>query len=165
MILNKGGSLLSSHIIETTEELITPILEEENLNLVDVEYVKEGSDWFLRVYIDKDDGVTIEECGLISGQLSEKLDEFNLIEENYFLEVSSPGVERPLKTKDDFIKNINKNIYVTTYQKIDGEKEFLGVLKNFTDDTATIEYKVKTRTKLVEVPYDKIALARLAVIL
>lgn len=156
---------MSSHIIETTEELITPILKKENLDLVDVEYVKEGSDWFLRVYIDKDDGVTIEECGLVSGQLSEKLDEVNLIEDNYFLEVSSPGVERPLKTENDFIKNINKNVYVTTYQKIDGEKEFLGVLKDFTDNTATIEYKVKTRTKQVEVPYDKIALARLAVIL
>lgn len=156
---------MSSHIKKTTEELITPILENENLYLVDIEYIKEGSDWFLRVFIDKDSGVTIEECGLVSAQLSEKLDGLDLIKENYFLEVSSPGVERPLKTKKDFVANLNKNIYVTLYQKIDGEKEFLGVLKAFTDDVATIEFKIKTRTKQVEIPYDTIAMARLAVIL
>lgn len=148
-----------------TEELIIPILEKENLYLVDIEYVKEGADWFLRVFIDKDSGVTIEECGLVSGQLGDKLDEVDLIKENYFLEVSSPGVERPLKTKNDFLTNINKNVYVTLYQKIDGEKEYLGLLKDFAEDIVTIEYKFKTRTKEVEIPYDKIAMARLAVIL
>ena len=156
---------MSSSIRTTTEQLITPILEDKSLYLVDIEYVKEGPDWFLRVYIDKENGVTIEECGIVSGQLSEKLDEVDLIEENYFLEVSSPGVERPLKTKEDFIASVNKNVFVSLYVPIDGEKEFEGKLTGFTNDIATIDYKVKTRTKQVDIPYDKIAMARLAVIL
>lgn len=156
---------MSSNVREATETLITPILEEKNFQLVDLEYVKEGQDWFLRVYIDKDGGITIDECGLISGLLSEKLDEVDLIPGNYFLEVSSPGVERPLKTKKDFIGSLNKNVYVTLYVQIDGEKAYEGILKAFEDDIATIEYKIKTRHKTVEIPYEKIAKARLAVVL
>lgn len=150
---------------KTTEDLILPILDERDLELVDIEYVKEGNDWFLRVYIDKDGGISIEECGLVSGLLSDKLDEVDIIQGSYFLEVSSPGVERPLKTKKDFLKSINKNIYVTLYTHIDGEKEYEGILTDFTNDIATIEYRVLSRKKQVEIPYDKIAKARLAVAL
>lgn len=156
---------MSSNVKTTTEQLITPILNEKDLYLVDIEYVKEGPDWFLRVFIDKDGGVTIDECGEVSLELSEKLDEVDVIKGNYFLEVSSPGVERPLKTKNDFKQSINKNVYITLYVHIDGEKEFEGTLIKFENDTATIEYKVKTRKKEVEVPFDKIAKARLAVVL
>ncbi|HLS61415.1 MAG TPA: ribosome maturation factor RimP [Virgibacillus sp.] len=156
---------MSSNVRETTERLIMPILDEKNFELVDVEYVKEGPDWFLRVYIDKAGGINIEECGLVSGELSDKLDKADIIPGHYFLEVSSPGVERPLKTKKDFKANVDHNIYVTLYVHIDGEKEYEGILIDFTDDVATIEYKVKTRTKQVEIPYDKIAKARLAVAL
>src|SRR5699024_6840124 len=91
-----------SHVIETTERLIEPILEKKKLELVDVEYVKEGPNWFLRVYINKEGGVDISECGEVSEELSKKLDEADPIKDAYFLEVSSPGVERPLKTKKDF---------------------------------------------------------------
>lgn len=155
--------MLSSEVIKITEELVTPILQEKNLELADIEYVKEGKNWFLRVYIDKEGGVDIVECGEVSEQLSEKLDKEDPIKDPYFLEVSSPGVERPLKTKDDFLKNIDKNVFVKLYQPIDGEKEFEGILKEFDGNTAIIEYKVKTRKKQVEIPYDKIAKARLAV--
>ncbi|WP_249869750.1 ribosome maturation factor RimP [Oceanobacillus saliphilus] len=154
---------MSSHVIKIAEELVNPILEAKNLELADIEYVKEGKNWFLRVYIDKEGGVDIVECGEVSEQLSEKLDETDPIKEPYFLEVSSPGVERPLKSKEDFIKNINNNVFVKLYERIDGEREFEGILKAFKDDTATIEYKIKTRKKTVEIPYDKIAKARLAV--
>lgn len=156
---------MSSDVKTTTENLVTPILEAENFKLVDIEYVKEGQDWFLRVYIDKDDGITIDECGMVSGLLSDKLDEVDIISGNYFLEVSSPGVERPLKTSEDFVESIDKNIFVTLYAQIDGEKEYEGVLKDFTDQIATIKYKVKTQYKEVRIPYDKIAKARLAVVL
>ncbi|MEW9676677.1 ribosome maturation factor RimP [Lentibacillus sp. L22] len=156
---------MSSQVVKTTEELIQPILQENNLELVDIEYVKEGKDWFLRVYIDKDGGVDIDECGKVSEQLSGKLDKLDPIKEAYFLEVSSPGVERPLKTIEDFTKHINHNVYVKLYEPIDGEKEYEGILTAFQDDTATIEYKVKTRKKQVEIPYKKIAKARLAVTL
>lgn len=154
---------MSSQVIQVTEELLHPILEEKNLELVDVEYVKEGKNWFLRIYIDKEGGVDIAECGEVSERLSEKLDETDPIKEAYFLEVSSPGVERPLKSEEDFIKNVNSNVYVKLYERIDGEKEFEGTLLSFADSTATIEYKVKTRKKQVDIPYDKIAKARLAV--
>ncbi|MFC4023115.1 ribosome maturation factor RimP [Oceanobacillus longus] len=154
---------MSSQVIKITEELLNPILKEKNLQLADIEYVKEGKNWFLRVYIDKEGGVDIVECGEVSEQLSEKLDETDPITEAYFLEVSSPGVERPLKSKEDFVKNINNNVFIKLYERIDGEKEFEGILKAFKDDTVTIEYKIKTRKKQVEIPYDKIAKARLAV--
>ncbi|MBT2215074.1 ribosome maturation factor RimP [Virgibacillus dakarensis] len=156
---------MSSQVIKTTEELVQPILQENNLELVDVEYVKEGKNWFLRVYIDKEGGVDIAECGYVSEQLSEKLDKIDPIKEAYFLEVSSPGVERPLKTAEDFAKNINNNVFVKLYEPVDGEKEYQGVLKAFADNIVTIEYKLKTRKKQVDIPYNKIAKARLAVTL
>lgn len=156
---------MSMNVREVTEQLLQPILKDNDLELFDIEYVKEGQDWFLRIYIDKDGGVNLDECSLVSEKLSDELDELDLINGTYFLEVSSPGVERPLSTKEDFLKNINKNIYVTLYIHIDGEKDFEGILKGFKDDIATIEYKYKTRKKLVDIPYDKIAKARLAVAL
>lgn len=88
-----------SKITELVERLVQPILDDMKLDLVDVEYVKEGKNWFLRVYIDKVEGVDIEECGTVSERLSEKLDELDPISHNYFLEVSSPGAERPLKKR------------------------------------------------------------------
>ncbi|WP_026906156.1 ribosome maturation factor RimP [Paucisalibacillus globulus] len=156
---------MNSKVVKTTEELVQPILEEKNLELVDVEYVKEGRNWFLRVYIDKEGGIDISECGEVSELLSEKLDEVDPIKEAYFLEVSSPGVERPIKTVEDFAKNINKNVYVKLFEPIDGEKTFEGILVDFKENIATIEYKVKTRKKKVEIPFNKIAKARLAVAL
>ncbi|MFD2044140.1 ribosome maturation factor RimP [Ornithinibacillus salinisoli] len=154
---------MSSQVIQTTEELVKPILTNKNLELVDVEYVKEGKNWFLRVYIDKAGGVDITECGEVSEQLSEKLDEVDPIKEAYFLEVSSPGVERPLKTKEDFASNKDQNVYIKLYEPIDGEKEYQGILKAFSNDVATVEYKVKTQKKQVEIPFEKIAKARRAV--
>ncbi|MYL45998.1 ribosome maturation factor RimP [Virgibacillus halodenitrificans] len=154
---------MSSQVIKTTEELLHPILEHKGLELVDIEYVKEGKNWFLRIYIDKPGGIDITECGDVSEELSEKLDQQDPIKEAYFLEVSSPGVERPLKTKDDFSINLNKNIYVKLYEPVEGEKEYEGILKDFTNNILTLEIKVKTRSKQIEIPYDKIAKARIAV--
>ena len=104
-----------SKVIDTVNQLVTPIVDEMGLELVDIEYVKEGKNWFLRVFIDKPAGIDIEECGLVSEKLSEKLDELDPITHNYFLEVSSPGAERPLKKKQDFEKTIGKNVYIKTY--------------------------------------------------
>ena len=154
---------MSKKVTEIVEEMAAPILEELNLELVEVEYVKEGRNWFLRVYIDKENGVDIEECGIVSEKLSEKLDEKDPISNNYFLEVSSPGAERPLKKDSDFIKAVGKNVHIKTYEPIDNEKEFEGILKSFDGDTVIIEIKIKTRKKELVIPYDKIAKARLAV--
>ncbi|MGR3763898.1 ribosome maturation factor RimP [Rossellomorea sp. NS-SX7] len=152
-----------SKIITLVEELVTPILDDMSLELIDMEYVKEGSNWFLRVFIDKDSGVDIEECGMVSERLSEKLDEIDPITHNYFLEVSSPGAERPLKNEKDFQKSIGKNVYVKTYEPIGGEKAFEGTLLSYSSETIVLEVTIKTRKKKVEIPADKVAIARLAV--
>jgi ribosome maturation factor RimP len=152
-----------SKVIEVVEEIVGPIVEELNLELVDIEYVKEGKNWFLRVFIDKDNGVDIEECGLVSEKLSEKLDEIDPIPYNYFLEVSSPGAERPLKKDKDFVKAIGKNVFIKTYEQIDGEKTFEGKLTDYNNEQLTIEMTIKTRKKTVQIPLNKVANARLAV--
>lgn len=153
-----------SKVTGIVEEMVNPILDDLNLELVDIEYVKEGPNYFLRVFIDKDNGVDIDECAAVSEKLSEKLDEVDPIPENYFLEVSSPGAERPLKKDKDFQKAIGKNVHIKTYEPIDNEKTFEGILTSFDGIVVTVEVKIKTRKKTIEIPYEKIAKARLAVI-
>ncbi|CEG26831.1 ribosome maturation factor RimP [Bacillus sp. B-jedd] len=152
-----------SKVTEVVENLAVPILNELGLELVDIEYVKEGRDWFLRLFIDKENGVDIEECGIVSERVSEKLDELDPIPHNYFLEVSSPGAERPLKKEKDFTASIGKNVFVKTYEPIENEKTFEGILLEFDGESVKLEIKVKTRKKIVEIPFDKVASARLAV--
>lgn len=134
------------------EELVTPIIDENGFELVDVEYVKEGSDYYLRVYADKEGGITIDDCVLISRALEVKLDEEDFIADAYILEVSSPGLGRPLKKEKDLKRSIGKNVDVKLYQAIDGEKEFTGILKAYNEETVTIETeagdKVFARNKL-----------------
>lgn len=152
-----------SKVTEIVEGIVLPIVDEVGLELVDIEYVKEGRDWFLRVFIDKETGVDIEECGIVSEKLSEKLDEIDPIPHNYFLEVSSPGAERPLKKETDYQKAIGKNVFIKTYEPIDGEKTFEGILTQYDGETVTVEVKIKTRKKSFVIPFAKIANARLAV--
>lgn len=156
---------MQDQVLTEVEKLLQPILTNRNLTLEELAYVKEGKDNFLRVSIDKSGGVDLEECSIVSEILSEKLDETDLIKGFYYLDVSSPGAERPLKNQQDFINNIGKHVFVTLYVHIDGEKEFEGTLLDFTDNVATIEYKFKHTKKQVSIPYDKVAKARLAVML
>jgi ribosome maturation factor RimP len=153
-----------SKVTEIVEELVAPILNEMNLELVDIEYVKEGKEWFLRVFIDSEKGIDIDECAAVSERLSEKMDEQDPVPHNYFMEVSSPGAERPLKKAADFERSIGKNVYIKTYEPIDGEKEFEGELMSFDGQTITITIKIKTRKKTIEIPYEKVAHARLAIV-
>ena len=154
-----------SNITSKIEELVIPILQEMTLELVDIEYVKEGRDWFLRVYIDTPNGgIDIEQCALVSNKLSEKLDEEDPIKENYFLEVSSPGAERPLKKDADFIAAIGKYVFIKTYEQINGAKEFEGTLLSYSaEEGALIEVRIKTRRVKIQIEKEKIALARLAI--
>lgn len=154
---------MSKKVTEVVEELAIPILEELQLELVEVEYVKEGKSWFLRVYIDKETGVDIDDCGNVSEKLSEKLDEVDPIPQNYFLEVSSPGAERPLKKEKDFLNAIGKNVYIKTYEPILDEKEFEGILTSFDGKEVTLEVRIKTRKKTIVIPFEKVAKARLAI--
>ncbi|CQR47660.1 Ribosome maturation factor RimP [Paraliobacillus sp. PM-2] len=150
-------------VTEKTREIVEPILDKMNLELVDIEFEKEGKNWFLRVFIDKSDGVDIEECGIVSEQLSEQLDQEDPVSVPYYLEVSSPGAERPLKKEQDFKDNIGKTIFISLYEPYEGAKTFEGELIGYDGTFVTIEIKVKTRKKQVQIPYKKIAKARLAV--
>ena len=153
-----------SKITEQIETIVTPITEELNLELVDVEFVKEGRSWFLRVFVDNPDApIDIDQCALVSEKLSEILDQLDPIEQNYFLEVSSPGAERPLKKEKDFVKAIGKFIYIKTYEPILDAKEFEGYLKSYSDEEVEIEIKIKTRRKTIVIARNKIAVIRLAI--
>jgi len=154
---------MSNKVIDTVSEMVQPILDNLQLELVDIEFVKEGPSWFLRVFIDSDDGVDIEECAKVSEALSEKLDAADPIKQNYFLEVSSPGAERPLKKEADFMKALGKNVYIKTYEPIEGNKEFEGELSAFDGENVEVAVMIKTRRKTINIPYDKVAKARLAV--
>lgn len=150
----------TQQIRSIVEELVHPFLSENGFELVDVEYVKEGGNWFLRVYVDKEGGIDIDDCGRISEFLSEKLDEKDPIEAAYFLEVSSPGAERPLKKTQDYYKAIGEHVFVTTYEPIDGLKEFEGTLISFDEATVVIGIGKKKHS----LPFNKLASARLAIV-
>ena len=117
-----------------TEAMLVPIVEAKGFELVDVEWVKEGANWYLRAYIDKPGGIAVDDCEVISRALSDKLDEEDYIEDSYILEVSSPGLGRPLKKDKDFQRSIGKEIEVRTFRAIDKQKEFTGILKEFNKD-------------------------------
>ena len=126
-------------IEKKTEDLLMPILDEFNFELWDVEYVKEGSDYYLRAYIDKEGGITIDDCVDVSRRLSDKLDEDDFIDGEYILEVSSPGLGRALKRERDFEKSVGREIDLKLYKAIDKEKEFTGILTAFDKDKITVE--------------------------
>ncbi|MFD1030971.1 ribosome maturation factor RimP [Metaplanococcus flavidus] len=153
-----------SKITEQIEKIAQPITDELNLELVDVEFLKEGRSWFLRVYVDNPEApIDIEQCATVSERLSEILDELDPIEQNYFLEVSSPGAERPLKKAKDFDNAIGKFIYIKTYEPILDAKEFEGHLQSYNEEEVQIEVKIKTRRKTIVIPRQKIAVIRLAI--
>ena len=124
-----------------TEEILTSIAEQFAFELVDVEYVKEGSLWYLRAYIDKPGGIAVNDCADVSRKLSEIMDEEDFIEDSYILEVSSPGLGRPLKKEKDYARSMGKEIEIRTYRAIRKQKEFIGVLENYDTDTVTITYE------------------------
>ena len=134
-----------------TEALITPIVDEKGFELVDVEYVKEGSNWYLRAYVDKEGGITINDLESVSRILSDKLDEEDFISDAYILEVSSPGLGRPLKKDKDFDRNMGNEIEVHLYRAVDRQKQLVGLLKAYNADTITIENGSETDIDRVNV--------------
>lgn len=122
-----------------TEELIQPILNRMGFELVDVEYVKEGQEYYLRAYIDKPDGITIDDCVAVSREMNVLLDELDYISGAYTFEVSSPGLGRPLKKEKDYARSMGKNLEIKTYKAIDKQKEFYGILQAYDENTVTIK--------------------------
>lgn len=127
-----------------TEELLEPIVTGHGFELVDVEYVKEAGNWYLRAYIDKPGGITVDDCEVVSRQFSDILDEEDYIDDSYIFEVSSPGLGRPLKKEKDFKRSLGEEVEIRTYRAIDRQKEFVGILKAYDKETVTIEYEDDT---------------------
>lgn len=121
------------------EELILPIVEANHFELVDVEYVKEAGNWYLRIYIDKEGGININDCELVSRAFSDILDKEDPIEDAYILEVSSPGLGRPLKKDKDFQRNLGEEVEVRTYKPINKQKEFVGLLDAWDKESVTLQ--------------------------
>ena len=154
-----------SSVVETVTDLVTPILQDHDFYLYDLEILIEGISWYLRVYIDKDGGITLEDCALVSDELSEALDnvEPDPIPQAYFLEVSSPGAERPLKKEEDYQRAIDHYIHISLYQQINGQKVYEGTLTQLSNKEITLDYLDKTRHRQITIDRQKIAQARLAI--
>ena len=141
-----------------TEELLMPIAEVSQVEIYDVEYLKEGSDWYLRAYIDKPEGVNIQDCENVSRALSDKLDEVDFIDDAYILEVSSPGLGRTLKKDKHLEKSLGEEVELRLYKPRDKQKEFTGILKSFDADSVIIETEEEEKV----FARSEIALIRLA---
>lgn len=144
-----------------TETLLTPIAEANGVEIYDIEYVKEGSDWYLRAYIDKPEGVNIEDCEKVSRALSDVLDQEDFIADAYILEVSSPGLGRTLKKDKHLEKSIGQKVDIRLYKPMDGCKEFTGILERFDKDSITI-FTEDDEKKEIHFMRTDIALIRLA---
>lgn len=143
-------------IESVVEAIVSELIVNSKLELVDVEYVKER-EWYLRVFIDKESGIEIDDCQWLSEQLEAKLDAGDLIKDHYYLEVSSPGLDRPLKKDRDFIRHAGDKIEVKTYEPINGEKIIIGTLIGLVDNNVQMEVSGQT----VTIPRDKTAQIRL----
>lgn len=144
---------------QQTESLLEPIVTGFGFELVDVEYVKEAGTWYLRAYIDKPGGITVDDCEAVSRKFSDILDEKDYIGDAYIFEVSSPGLGRPLKKEKDFQRSIGEEVEIRTYRAIEKQKEFTGILKEFDKDSVTIAYEDDTTQTFLK---SDIALIRLA---
>lgn len=154
-----------SKIVDLVVDLVTQITADTTIQLVDVEFVKEGKSWFLRVFADTPEGIDIDECAWISEQLSDALDNItpDPIPQAYFLEVSSPGAERPLKTEEDIQRAIGSYVHASFYQNIAGAKYLEGTLEEVTQAELVLNIKDKTRRKQVVIERKNIAKLRLAI--
>lgn len=144
---------------QKTEQLLEPIISGHQFELVDVEYVKEGSNWYLRAYIDKPGGITVDDCELVSRTLSDLLDKHDFIPDAYILEVSSPGLGRQLKKEKDFKRSLGEEVDVKLYRAIEKQKQFTGILKAYDDEKVTLEFEEGVT---LEIPRQNISLIRLA---
>lgn len=154
-----------SAILNKVRPIIEPIVEKNNCSLVDVEYVKEGPNWFLRVYADKVGGIDLDDCAAISESVSEALDSIHPdpFPDAYFLEVSSPGAERPLKTEADIQGAVGEYVHFDYYFPQHGEKQHEGTLMDVKDEHYVLEVRIKTVTKQLDIEKKAVSKARLAI--
>jgi ribosome maturation factor RimP len=149
--------LPKKNIAQTVEELVKPIIESMDIELVDIEFVKESNNWYLRIYIDKEGGVTIDDCENVSRKVSDILDEKDPIEQSYSLEVSSPGIDRPIKSSSDFEKHKGEEVEVKLYKPIDGSKSYEGILEGLINHKITIK---NNKDEVIEFDKKDVALVK-----
>ena len=147
-------------VINRTEILLNPILEEEKLTLFDIVFLKEGSNWYLRIFIDKEGGVDINDCEVVSRKIEVFLDKEDFIEQSYILEVSSPGIDRPIRNKEDFKQFSGEIIDVKLYKAKNKQKDFQGELVGLINDKIVM----KIEDTRVEFDREEVATCKLAVI-
>lgn len=135
------------------------MVRSQSLELVDVEYKKEGKNWYLRVYLDKEQGITVKDCQSLSHQIEDLIEVEAIVSNPFILEVSSPGLNRPLKTERDFLRNKNRQIIVTTFSPVNNKKNFHGMIKDFKDQTLYLDEDGNP----LEIPLEKIAKAKLEI--
>ncbi|HBF0593887.1 TPA: ribosome maturation factor RimP [Clostridioides difficile] len=151
---------MKKNLEATIEEIVTKITDEHGFEMVDVEYVKEAGEYYLRVYIDKEEGISLNECELVSRELSPILDKKDPIKENYFLEVSSPGLDRALKKDRDFVRYQGRDVDLKLYKPLNGCKQFEGELVGLTEDN---NIKIIANGKEMEFNRKDVAIVRLAI--
>ncbi|MDX5658526.1 ribosome maturation factor RimP [Clostridioides difficile] len=151
---------MKKNLEATIEEIVTKITDEHGFEMVDVEYVKEAGEYYLRVYIDKEEGISLHECELVSRDLRPILDEKDPIKENYFLEVSSPGLDRALKKDRDFVRYQGRDVDLKLYKPLNGCKQFEGELVGLTEDN---NIKIIVNGKEMEFNRKDVAIVRLAI--
>ena len=152
---------MKKNIESTIEALVQPIVDAKNIEIVDIEYVKEAGQFYLRIYLEKEGGITLDDCAEVSRELNPILDEKDPIKDNYFLEVCSPGLDRPLKKEKDFVKYQGRDVEIKLYKPINGSKMHEGELVGLTEDK---NIKVIIDNDEVEFNKKDVALIRLAII-
>lgn len=150
---------MNEALVQKIGVMVEPLIKEKGLELVDVEYVKEGAHWYLRLFIDKDGGVDMDDCAAVSHVVSEMLDEKNPIPQAYMLEVSSPGLERPLKKEEDFVRFQGSLVTVLTTSKFMGFEKFTGNLVGLMNNEIILEYK----DERIAIPHNLVMKAHLAI--
>jgi len=152
---------MKRNIEEQVTKIVLPVVEKHNFELVDVEYIKEGPYWYLRIYIDKPGGITIDDCQVVSEEIDPLIDKKNIIEQSYFLEVSSPGLERPLKKDKDFERFKGEHVQVKLYSPIEGKKVFEGELLGLVDNKIAIKIDAE---RTVEFEREKVSSVRRVIV-
>jgi ribosome maturation factor RimP len=151
---------MKKSIEATIEAMVAEITDPRNFEIVDVEYVKEAGEYYLRIFLDKEGGISLTDCEEVSRALSEVLDAKDPIKENYFLEVSSPGLDRPLKKDKDFVRYKGRDVEIKLYKPMNGSKQFEGELVGLTEDN---NIKVIIDNEEVDFARKEVALIRLAI--
>ena len=147
---------VDGNLVERVENLLLPVIEPMKLDLVDIEYLQDGAYWFLRVYLEKIDGeITLDECAKVSNSIAEDVD--MMIKDKFFLEVSSPGLERPLRREKDFIRFIGEKIKVILKHKLDNSRNWTGILEKYEDSIVFL----KTDEKTIEISFNEIKKANI----